>query len=316
MSFADFHAIAEVARTHRGIISISQLRAIGVGSDRIERLARSGYLRRTRRRGVFSVGFEDGVREARWARAVAMSGSGAALSHVTAAQLHGITRRRDAIIDVTVPKQRRSLPNVRHHRLRPGLPDLDPMTVHGIVVTRIWPTVSDLSSMLHPAELVWSIKEAMFLEPVSTSELLAIRDARFQRAGAPCLREAVTLYLLGHRGVDSVPELSVIEYLTSIGIEPTCINVPFETSDGLVRPDLAWPELGLAFEVDGRQHGRHPDRRRDAERSRLLGEIGMDLFRATAKDVRRDTAAALAALVQEHQLRFRDSSDRTGARRG
>ncbi|MCW2928142.1 MAG: hypothetical protein JWM86_2110 [Thermoleophilia bacterium] len=166
-------------------------------------------------------------------------------------------------------------------------------------MTTRWQTVSDLASVVQPAELAWSIREAMFHEPISTRELIQIRDARFQRTGAPCIRDAVSLYLVGSCGADSYPEMLAIEYLTASGLQPTCINVPLQTSAGTVRPDLAWPEFGLAFELDGRQHDRHPDRRDDARRTELLRDAGYDLVRARAKDVLRDINSALRPLVDE-----------------
>jgi predicted transcriptional regulator of viral defense system len=90
--------IGKLAARQHGVVTRGQLLDAGVSGRAMERRLASGHLVRLHR-GVYAVGHAQLRPEGRWLAAVLAAGPGAALSHRSAAALHGI-RESDAI-DVT-----------------------------------------------------------------------------------------------------------------------------------------------------------------------------------------------------------------------
>jgi len=154
--------IARIARVQHGIVTARQLAEMGLQTSAISKRARTGRLHRLHQ-GVYAVGHEGLVEEARWRAAVLACGPGAALSHGAAAVHWELLRPLDGLIDVTVPthggrKRRRGL---RIHRCATfGAP----LRLHGtqkrpvplvtvrdrIPVTTVPRTLKDLPSTLAP----------------------------------------------------------------------------------------------------------------------------------------------------------------------
>ena len=101
--------LRELAETQRGVITRRQ--ALGSGLTRSAICARVDGRRWQRLYpGVFAAfSGEPGRAALLWA-AVLKAGPGAALSHETAAELHGLTRKSAQLIHVTVPAGRRVEP--------------------------------------------------------------------------------------------------------------------------------------------------------------------------------------------------------------
>ena len=77
-------ALAELAGRQWGVVSLAQLRALGLGARAAQQRVQAGPLRRVHR-GVYAVGGAVLPREGRWLAAVLACGPGAVLSHVSAA---------------------------------------------------------------------------------------------------------------------------------------------------------------------------------------------------------------------------------------
>ena len=156
-------AIATLAAAQHAVVPLAQLLAVGLSRSAIGKRVERGVLHRVHR-GVYSVVPPRALsREGRWLAAVYATGEGAALSHVSAAQLHGITRRRAALIDVVVPRQRRPQRGIRVHRVR-RLDPLDLTTERDIPVTSIARVLVDLSDVyLNGSAGVKSGPEVAFL---------------------------------------------------------------------------------------------------------------------------------------------------------
>jgi predicted transcriptional regulator of viral defense system len=88
-------ALAELARGQWGVVSLAQVRALGIGSRAVQQRAQTGRLRRVHR-GVYAVGGAVLPREGRWLAAVLAYGEGAVLSHLSAA-VHWNLLRYDAL---------------------------------------------------------------------------------------------------------------------------------------------------------------------------------------------------------------------------
>jgi hypothetical protein len=117
---------------------------------------------------------------ARAAAAVLACGSGAALSHWSAAVLWGIRERWPAIVDVTAPTSRRQR-GIRLHRSRSLT--ADDSTIHyGITVTTPARTLLDLADHLSDARLARAVNDARLHRLVTLSDLAAQLDRSPGRA--------------------------------------------------------------------------------------------------------------------------------------
>jgi very-short-patch-repair endonuclease len=110
-------ALARLAGSQHGVVSLTQLLAIGLSADAIQKRVRRGRLHRVHR-GVYAVGHPKLAKEGRWIAAVLACGEGAVLSHRAAAALWRMLPPPSGPVDVTVPgnggrKRRRG---IRLHR--------------------------------------------------------------------------------------------------------------------------------------------------------------------------------------------------------
>src|SRR5450755_3829507 len=104
--------LQELAESQRGVITRRQ--ALGAGLTRSAICARVDGRRWQRMYpGVFAAFSGEPSRAALLWAAVLKAGPGAALSHETAAELHGLTRKPAPLIHVTVPARRRVEPAPR-----------------------------------------------------------------------------------------------------------------------------------------------------------------------------------------------------------
>ena len=88
-----------------GVVSLAQLRAVGLSDDAVLRRVRLGRLRRVHR-GVYGVGGAVLPREGRWLAAVMACGGNAVLSHVIAAVHWGLLQYEPARPEVSAPASR------------------------------------------------------------------------------------------------------------------------------------------------------------------------------------------------------------------
>jgi hypothetical protein len=116
-------AVARIAARQHGIITHSQLIAVGVPRSAISRRLAAGRLHR-RHRGVYAVGHRALGNEGRWLAAVLACGEGAVLSHRSAAELWRLLDPKPGPVHVTLPTNagRRQRNGLRIHR-SPHLPN-------------------------------------------------------------------------------------------------------------------------------------------------------------------------------------------------
>jgi predicted transcriptional regulator of viral defense system len=137
-------AIAGLAARQHGVVNRRQLLDAGVSDKAMERRLRSGHLVRLHR-GVYAVGHAQLRPEGRWLAAVLAAGPGAALSHRSAAALHGV-RDGDGAIDVTTTR-RATVRGVVIHRTT-VLAAQDVTTRRGVPITTLPRTLVDLAGIL------------------------------------------------------------------------------------------------------------------------------------------------------------------------
>jgi len=271
-------------------MALDQLRGLGITPRTAQaRVDRNRWHRV--QRGVYSLVPPDLLgREGRWLAAVLACGPGAALSHASAAALHGIRASASARIDVTVPaRSARRHPGIRLHRSTTLTP-ADVELVEGIPCTNVARTIVDLAGVIRRRPLERALDQA---ECESKLNLLALRA---QLARNPTARGAHTLaavldeYYPGADPTWSDMEEDFRALVAGTPIPMPEINRFIDPGDGepMIRVDAVWREHRLIVETDGyRTHGTRQAFENDRRRDQRLTAAGWRVIRMTSRQIRR-----------------------------
>jgi very-short-patch-repair endonuclease len=213
--------------------------------------------------------------------AVLYIGSGAVLSHGSAAALWGFGVERNGRIEVSVPNSAgRRLRSIDVHR-RPRLRECDTTTREGIPVTGVVRTLVDVAGRMEPPRLERAINEADKLELIDPETLLSALDKYAHQGGVARLRRV--LDRRAFRLTDSELERRFLRLVEASGLP-----VP-ETGVRLngFKVDFHWPDLGLVVETDGLRYHRTPAQQtRDHLRDQAHAAAGLATVHFTHEQVR------------------------------
>ena len=163
-------AIAEIAVSQHGLITLGQLRERGVSERMIRGRCRLGTLHRVHRQ-VYAAGHPPATREARWMAAVLACGPGALLSHGAAAVLWGIRDSRPSRIDVSsLNRCGYTTEAIALHRAG-TLEGEDRAVRLDIPVTSLPRTIVDLAAVVLPAALEYAIHRAEAKRLITPAEI-------------------------------------------------------------------------------------------------------------------------------------------------
>jgi very-short-patch-repair endonuclease len=263
--------IAAVAGRQHGLVTTRELREAGLDSAAVVRRVRAGRLHRVGR-AVYAVGHASLSQEGRWMVAVLEAGEGAALSHLAAARLWEIWRRRATTIDVVSPRRSR-LPHVHWAR---HLAPQDVTRRNGIPVTTVARTLVDLTAILTSEQLANVIHEAAFRQRFSETATRAAMERATTPRSLHILEAALQAHASGSAGTKSALEDQFLARVRDQGLPEPLVNTRV---DGL-EVDFLWPESNLIVEVDGPGHRRPRTRREDSERDARLSAAGYRVIRA------------------------------------
>jgi predicted transcriptional regulator of viral defense system len=260
-------------------VTTAQLAEAGLTTSAVAQRVASGRLH-PKYRGVYAVGHARLSQHGRWMAAVLAVGDGAVLSHLAAAKLWEIWRRRVTGIDVIAPRRRRQRTGIRVHSAR----HLDPRDVtklDGIPVTTVPRTLVDLSSVLTAAQLANVIHEAAFR---TRFDLDATRQAMERANGRHQLRTLATAleaHANGSAGTRSALEDRFLAQLNRNGMPEPLVN----TKVANVEVDFHWPGQNLCVEIDGPGHRRPRTQAEDRGRDAMLRAAGHEVIRLTGDDL-------------------------------
>lgn len=261
--------VAEVAGRQWGRIGCAQLCALAVSRSTISRWVREGYLH-AELPGVYAVGHRAPSFEARLSAALLYAGPGAMLSHGTAAWWWGLTQRQPRVIEVSTPKQCRSVGGVRVHARR----RLDRISHNGLPVTFVPQTLLDYASARPLNDVRYVLAEADYHRLL---DLTAVRHALGRgRPGSARLRAALEAHWPDLARTRSRLERAFLFLCEEGGLPRPRVNVKVHG----IRVDAYWPEYRLAVELDGGL-GHSTERQVNRDHSRDLK------LRAMAETVRR-----------------------------
>lgn len=262
--------LAVFARGQGGLVTAAQLKACGLSSSGIAYRVRTHRLFVVRRR-VYALTPVVDVNGLRWA-AVLAAGADAALSHWSAADVHGFSTGRRAEPDVTVPGTGgRPIDGLRVHRAR-RLRDGDVVLVDGLRVTSPSRTILDIAAGANDTTLRRLIREAEFVGCLRIGDLAAAVAGRGGHAGVGRIRRvdpATREMALAQTPLED----AMAALIDRLPLPAPLVQHPVGAGFGAgYRADFAWPLWRLIVEADGRAaHARasslESDRARDADLS-------------------------------------------------
>ena len=272
--------LEELAKKQFGVVSRQQVVGALVHRSCVASKVKTGELERVHEMAYRLRGAPE-TWERRAFEALFIAGAGSALSHQTAAWLHGLDGfTRPEAIDVCVvgglPRARAS---VKFHRWRGG--QGRPVLRRSLPVTSLERTVVDLAGHLTPEELELAVDSAQrkyrkFGAWLDTHlELVKPRKPQ----GTPGLTALLDLIKLrrGDGPTDSPLEVKVLRKLRTSGLLAHLkqYEVYDLNGDYGMRLDFCWPHLKVALHVDGYLwHSQRERFDRDARQRSRLAALG------------------------------------------
>lgn len=272
-------ALARLAARQLGLASTTDAVGVGMSDDQLWRMRKAGLVVPVHR-GVVRHAAATHDHDTRLLAAVMACGDALA-SHRSAAMLHHYEVRRYRpellVLGTVLPK----LAGVTIHRTT-QLDDVDRTVVRGIPCTSRARTALDLFGVL-PYEVVEEVLQTAVVSGLLTpEELVAVLDrvGRRGRPGTAGLRAFVATAIPDEQ-LDRKLELLLDQLLAGCaGVPPGVVQHPVIGADGnRYVLDRAWPDLGVAMEVDGhRWHATRKQVDRDRARRRAITATGLTLY--------------------------------------
>jgi hypothetical protein len=288
--------IAASAR-QSGLVTVSQLQALGISETSIRRLVLSGRLAR-QCRSVYRLpgAAVDGRLEL---RALLLATAPSWASHRSAAALFGLPGFRFGVPEITLPanpSRRRRAAEVHETN---ALPELHQRVVDGIPVTSVARTLLDLTAVLQPRRVERALDNALARRLVTLAALHRVLDdcaARGRRKLAT-FRSLLDERTDGYIAPESELEARFIELARVHCLPEPERQVDLGDADGWVgRVDFRFPG-NVIVEVDGYDgHSQLLDRQADQARDRRLAAEGWHVLRFGWADVTVGEAAVAAAV--------------------
>ncbi|QBF45330.1 hypothetical protein [Janibacter limosus] len=244
-------AASDAADPRDGVLSRADLRALGVGRDRVSSHVRAG---RWRLHGRHTVALHTGELSptAHAWRGVYESTGDARVDGVTSLKAAGVTGLTDTVVHISLHHlcQVRCIDGVVQHKVSRRLPD--ECALPGL------PRTPPALAALRAAQ--WAVSDrqaALFLvlpvqQRITTAETLHVTHSQY----AGRRRRALIAQLIDDiaDGAHSLGELDLVPALRRRGL-PTPTRQAIRRVDGRTRYlDVCWEDIGLALEIDGAAH--------------------------------------------------------------
>jgi hypothetical protein len=283
--------LARLAARQHGVVSITQLNALGLSTGAARQRAKAGKLHRVHR-GVYSISPLITMK-GRWMAAVLASGPEAMLSHLSALALYDIRPTPRGPIDVTVPARGRSgYPGIRIHCVRALHPN-DRSAASGIPVTSVPRALLDYAEHTSLTRLRTAVEAADRQDLLDGRALNELLTRATGRHGTPRLKQALELLLPESPWTQSELEIRFHEIVRAAGLPEPSANVIVHGE--LV--DFYWAKLRLVVEVDSYKF--HKDRKRfedDRRKDAKLQLAGERVLRYTDRRINTEPSQIVAEL--------------------
>jgi Transcriptional regulator, AbiEi antitoxin len=290
--------LAALAASQHGLITRHQALGLGLGTNAIQWRISRGVLEPVHA-GVYRVAGSRRSPEQAILAACLAAGPGAAASHATAAELHGLPVGGDGIHISVVGSRRLRLPGLTIHRVA-QLDRVDVVNKRSVPVTSVARTIVDVAAELRAARLEEVLDHAL------AARLVGLEQVRYRlrvlgtqgRPGAGTLAALIAVRLGGSRVPrqrgERLLEQILLEHDLPIGEREYVLSLP----DGRVRrPDRAYPSCALAIQVDSfRHHSSLRDWAADLTRDNDLVAIGWASLTFTYEDLKRNPDGVAAVI--------------------
>jgi hypothetical protein len=219
------------------VVSLAQLRGLGLGARAVQQRAEAGRLHRVHR-GVYAVGHAVLRREGRWLAAVLGCGPGAVLSHASAAAHWGLLHSEAARIDVTAARGRHGVPAIRLHRAR-CLDARDTTHHEGLAITTVARTLLDIAATTRPHRLERALAQAERLRLYNGK---AIEDVIARANGHRGTRALADATAREPKFTRSELEAWFLKLVRDAGLDEPEVNLSLTAPDHpRLEVDFCWP---------------------------------------------------------------------------
>jgi hypothetical protein len=282
-------------------VSRPQLFASGLSEDEVD-----GWIRRKRLHrmhpGVYVVGHLALTPRSRWMAAVLFCGTGAVLSHRTAAALWGIRDPGSGKIEVTSPRKSRSTGSIRRHFAE--LPPDERGIVDGVPVTSVNRTLFDLATVAKPHSVEAALRESEYRQLRDRLSLPGLLARHPRHRGARAIRAALERCQEDPGGRFRSPlEELFLPFLDRYALPRPRVNAVVHVPASRHEPerryevDCLWPEQCHIVELDGfESHGHRQAFEEDKVRDRRLATAGYGVTRVTKRQLLGEEDALAADL--------------------
>jgi len=278
------------------LVTRADVLKLGGSASMIHRRIESGQWQR-RQTGVYQIDRRpQSWEESLWS-AVLAGGEGSLVSHRTALLFWNLDGISAAPLEITTRFGTRPMPDgVVVHRTRRVR---DREVVAGLPVTSVPRTLLDCAGMLPPIVLTKAVDSAVRLGAARLVELADFVEERGGRGVKGTRRMRDVLALFGHdHGTGSPAESEAYFHIRDSRLPRPILQEEFSTRTGRrIVPDFYWPDLNKAVEVDGLDAHRSADALDDdLQRQNELLDLGIELRRYSARQIRRDPKGFIADL--------------------
>lgn len=293
--------LGPVARSQEGLVTTSQLRAVGLSSEAVTRWVATGRLHPVLRT-VFALGRPAVGPRARLRAVVLACGPGTVISHRSAAWLLGLREVNPVTVDVICPGQAgRKVDGIRVHLVPYPAPG-EVRTAYGIPCTTVDRLLVDLAGVQGIDQLRDAAAMAATLRMLDIAAVDAVLATGPKRRGAPALRTVLDEWrpvadAAKHSTIRSLFEAKLLPLVAVAGLPIPKVNARVRTDERVLEVDLLWPTERLVLEADSRKH--HAIEvafEEDHRRSRELIAADYEVLRVTWKEVEREPEAVFAVL--------------------
>lgn len=286
-------ALFALADRQHGVVSQSQLSALGLGERTIARWAAVGRLHKIHR-GAYAVGRRSVVQRGTWLAAVLACGEGAVLSHTSAAALWGLVGAR-SVVDVTSPRGNQGRRRWRGIRLHRGRLDFDETIAHDrIPVTSVARTLFDYAEVVDFRRLEDAWEEADRLKLLRLRKVEQVCERGYGRRALKPIRRLLA-EARAVRRTRSPLEDRFQRFCRFYDLPPHHTNVEVLGSE----VDVLWPAAKLIVELDSWEFHRHRAAfQRDRARDTRLLVAGYRTARVTHERLDREHSTLATEIKQ------------------
>lgn len=286
---------SELAGRQHGLISLGQLRELGVGRGRQRAQVAADRWEAIPYRGVV-VGCTRESVESAWWMALTAVGRPAALGGITALQAAGLTGYDEDLIHLWLPKSSRvvRVAGARVHETRRW----GPADLVGTGLPRATPAVAAVQAALWaktPRQavlcLVMPVQQQLARGTDVAGVLERVRRHRFRSA----LRAAITDIT---DGAHSMNELDFTALCRRHGLPEPSRQSTRTSADGTIHLDVEWPAFGVVVEINGAGHARVEQLLKDNFRMVDLQLAGRTAFGLSVLTLRAEPERAMRVIAE------------------